>query len=257
MTEPFIVVTHCHCECCKRIAGGYGTVSGRAPTEAIRVLAGRGTPPLVHAGGGLGEDVLLVCGSNLFGGGWPESEIASVRLSAFGLDYDRKPEAHTFVRSVAAWEILPDDGLPRYEIARHLSMAQRIFPMIAYEDTAAAIDWLVEAFGFTERGERYVMEDGTIGHAELELDGEIVMLATPNREYQSPKTHREDCEAASSLARQPVGVDGVLVVVDDLDAHHARRSPPARRIRAPEEGPDGRLYTAEDLEGHRWMFQQA
>jgi hypothetical protein len=27
-------------------------------------------------------------------------------------------------------------------------------------------------------------------------------------------------------------------------------------IRPPEEGPDGRLYTAEDLEGHRWMFQQ-
>jgi hypothetical protein len=39
-----------------------------------------------------------------------------VRLPSFGLEYDRKPEAHTFVRSVAAWEILPDDGLPRYEI---------------------------------------------------------------------------------------------------------------------------------------------
>jgi len=56
-----------------------------------------------------------VCGSNLFGGGWPESESSSVRLSAFGADYDRKPEAHTFVRSVAAWEILPDDGLPRFD----------------------------------------------------------------------------------------------------------------------------------------------
>ena len=30
-------------------------------------------------------------------------------------------------------------------------MAQRIVPMIAYEDAAAAIDWLREAFGFTER----------------------------------------------------------------------------------------------------------
>ena len=36
--------------------------------------------------------------------------------STLGLEFDRKPEAHTFVRSVAAWEILPDDGLPRYEI---------------------------------------------------------------------------------------------------------------------------------------------
>ena len=45
-----------------------------------------------------------------------ESETSSVRLSSLGPDYDRKPEAHTFVRSVAAWEILPEDGLPRYEI---------------------------------------------------------------------------------------------------------------------------------------------
>jgi len=57
-------------------------------------------------------------------------------------------------------------------------VTQRIFPMIAYEDTASAIDWLTSAFGFKERGQRYIMEDGTIGHAELELDGEVVTLAT-------------------------------------------------------------------------------
>ena len=66
------------------------------------------------------------------------------------------------------------------------------------------------------------MEDGTIGHAELELDGEIVMLATPNRDYQSPKRHRETCDAARRWLDNPWVVDGVLVLVDDLDAHHAR-----------------------------------
>jgi uncharacterized glyoxalase superfamily protein PhnB len=40
-------------------------------------------------------------------------------------------------------------------------MAQRIVPMIAYEDAAAAIDWLSEAFGFTERAaQRYTDENG-------------------------------------------------------------------------------------------------
>ena len=40
---------------------------------------------------------------------------------------------------------------------------QRIVPMIAYEDAAAAIDWLTEAFGFSERREqRYADEDGTV-----------------------------------------------------------------------------------------------
>lgn len=138
-------------------------------------------------------------------------------------------------------------------------MTQRIVPMIAYEDTAAAIDFLTAAFGFTEReGQRYVMEDGTIGHAELELDGNIVMLATPNREYQSPKTHREHCDDAAHWLDNPWVIDGVLVLVDDLDVHHARAAEAgANVIRPPEEGPEGRLYTAEDLEGHRWMFEQS
>jgi len=137
-------------------------------------------------------------------------------------------------------------------------MTQRIIPMLAYEDTAAAIDWLVETFGFTERGERYVMDDGTIGHAELELGGEIVMLATPSRKYQSPKTHREGCEAAASWLDNPYVIDGVHVEVDDVDAHHAQAvAAGATILRGPEEPGIGfRIYTAEDLEGHRWMFAQ-
>jgi len=136
-------------------------------------------------------------------------------------------------------------------------MTQRIFPMIAYEDTADAIDWLEKAFGFKEHGRRYEMEDGTIGHAELEIGGEIVMLATPNGEYQSPKTHRESCDAAARWLDNPWVIDGLLVEVDDLDAHHDRAvKAGANVIRPLEDGPDGRLYTVEDLEGHRWMFQQ-
>jgi len=137
-------------------------------------------------------------------------------------------------------------------------MAQRIVPMIAYEDAAAAIDWLSEAFGFTERAEhRYTDEHGVVGHAELELEGEIVMLATPNPDYQSPRHHRQECETANRWLDNPWVVDGVLVTVDDLDEHHARAvAAGATVIRPLEEGPVGRLYTAEDLEGHRWMFQQ-
>jgi uncharacterized glyoxalase superfamily protein PhnB len=102
------------------------------------------------------------------------------------------------------------------------------------------------------------MEDGTVGHAELEIGGAVVMLATPNREYQSPKTHRESCDAAARWLDNPWVIDGLLVLVDDLDAHHAHAlESGADVIRPPEEGPAGRLYTAEDIEGHRWMFQQA
>jgi hypothetical protein len=118
VTEPFLSTSACHCEFCKRISGGYGTVSGRVRTNAIRVLEGDDLLRSYTPEGGSAKTFCSTCGSNLFGGGWPASESSSVRLAAFGSDFDRKPEAHTFVRSVAAWEILPDDGLPQYETRR-------------------------------------------------------------------------------------------------------------------------------------------
>ena len=59
-----------------------------------------------------------VCGSNLFGGGWPDSESTSVRLSTIETQFEGRPGRHLYVRSVAAWETLPDDGLERYESGR-------------------------------------------------------------------------------------------------------------------------------------------
>jgi hypothetical protein len=116
VTEPFSRTGVCHCTFCKRISGGYGTVSGRAKTDAIRVLDGAELLTSYTPEGGSAKTFCSVCGSNLFGGGWPEFETASVRLSTFGLDYHRKPEAHMFMRSIAAWEIAPDDGLPQYDV---------------------------------------------------------------------------------------------------------------------------------------------
>jgi uncharacterized glyoxalase superfamily protein PhnB len=139
-------------------------------------------------------------------------------------------------------------------------MTQRIVPMIAYEDAAAAIDWLTQAFGFREReGERYTSDDGTVTHAELERDGAVVMLATPNADYQSPKHHRETCEAARRWQDNPWVIDGLFVAVDDVDSHHAQAvAAGATVIRALDDSAEAgmRLYTAEDLEGHRWMFGQ-
>lgn len=116
VTEPFLTTTFCHCVFCKQLAGSYGTVSGRANTSAIRVLEGEELLRSFTPEGGSAKTFCSVCGSNLFGGGWPESETSSVRLASFGLEFDRKPEAHTFMRSVAAWEFVPDDGVPQYDV---------------------------------------------------------------------------------------------------------------------------------------------
>ena len=56
-----------------------------------------------------------MCGSNITGSGWPDSEMTGVRLSALGDQGDLTPEMHIWVRSVAPWRALPEDGLPRYD----------------------------------------------------------------------------------------------------------------------------------------------
>ena len=52
-------------------------------------------------------------------------------------------------------------------------------------------------------------------------------------------------------------IDGVLVYVDDVDAHHRHaREAGAVILGEPVDQPYGRLYRAADVEGHRWMFMQ-
>jgi hypothetical protein len=109
-------VSACHCESCKKISGGGGTVSGRVPTEAISISAGRELLLTYQPAEGSAKTFCSVCGSNLFGGGWPESESTSVRLSALEEPYDGQIQAHIYVRSLAPWETLPEDGAERHEV---------------------------------------------------------------------------------------------------------------------------------------------
>jgi uncharacterized glyoxalase superfamily protein PhnB len=127
--------------------------------------------------------------------------------------------------------------------------------MLSYEDVAAAIDWLSETFGFREQGGRFMDEEGRVTHAELELKGAQVMLGWPGPDYRSPAHHSEECEQARRWLATPWVIDGVLVSVDDVDGHfeHARAAG-ATILRELEDLPFGRLYSAADLEGHRWMF---
>jgi hypothetical protein len=115
VTEDFLAVTACHCTNCKKISGGGGTVSGQARTETIRILAGEELLTTFQPAEGTAKTFCSVCGSNLFGGGWPEAERVSVRLSALDEPYHRKPETRVYVRSVAPWETLPDDGAERWD----------------------------------------------------------------------------------------------------------------------------------------------
>lgn len=134
------------------------------------------------------------------------------------------------------------------------SRAPGVIPMLSYENGSAALDWLARAFGFREVT-RMIGPDGRLSHGEMTAGDGLIMLATPSPDYQSPKRHRENCAAARQWSTVPYIIDGVLVSVGDLDRHFARaKSAGATILSEIEEGPPGRRYRAEDLEGHRWFF---
>jgi uncharacterized glyoxalase superfamily protein PhnB len=135
-----------------------------------------------------------------------------------------------------------------------MATEQAVIPMISYEDGIGALDWLVKAFGFRERT-RLADADGRLMHGELDVGGGYIMLASPTPDYEGPKRHREVCERARKWSSVPWVIDGVLVHVDDLDTHFERaKAAGATVLSEIEEGPPGRRYRAEDLEGHRWFF---
>lgn len=132
----------------------------------------------------------------------------------------------------------------------------QVVPMLAYEDGPAAMDWLAGAFGFREVT-RMIGEDGLLVHGELVIGSGRIVVSTPSPHYESPKRHRQHCAAALAWSQVPWVVDGVLVYVDDVDAHFAQAKVFGATILTEiEDGWPGRRYRAEDLEGHRWMFMQ-
>ena len=123
-------------------------------------------------------------------------------------------------------------------------MTPEISPYLYYEDGAAAMDWLIQAFGF-EEDMRMTSDDGRLDHGQLKLGDQIVMLGEPGSQYQSPK-------------KRGGATAGVHVYVDDVDAHFERAKAAGAEIHMePTDQPYGdRRYDTEDPEGHNWFFAQ-
>jgi uncharacterized glyoxalase superfamily protein PhnB len=118
----------------------------------------------------------------------------------------------------------------------------RVSPYLYYEEPAIALDWLQRAFGFTEKL-RIPDEERGVAHAELELDGSVIMLGRPMGEFKNPK-------------KLGINTQSIYVYVDDVDSHYATaRDAGASITRELEDQWYGdRQYAAEDPEGHVWFF---
>jgi PhnB protein len=134
---------------------------------------------------------------------------------------------------------------------------QKIIPMLAYENGIVALEWLVKAFGFEENVEMRMMENNRLTHAELKLDESIILLATPSPDYESINNHRKHCKQTDKWLQVPYIVNGLLVYVENVDAHYKKANENGAEILSEiEDGFPGKRYRCADPEGHRWMFMQ-
>ncbi len=135
-------------------------------------------------------------------------------------------------------------------------MDQQIIPMLSYENGVEAMNWLCKVFGFTEKT-KWLDDNGRLSHGEITMGENMIMLAEPTPDYQSPKHHRETCKVAAKWYGVPYIINGVLVYVDDIEGHFKNAKAGGATILSEiERGGPGTRYRAEDLEGQRWMFMQ-
>lgn len=123
-----------------------------------------------------------------------------------------------------------------------------VMPTLRYRNAPAAIDWLCRVIGFT-RHAVYEGGDGTIGHAELTINGGMIMLGSAKddefaRRFKSPD-ELGDIETCSAY-----------IIVPDADAVHAGAvAAGATIIRPLQDTPYGsREFALTDPEGHSWSI---
>jgi hypothetical protein len=114
LTKPFRRASHCHCSRCRKHSGAFGLTQGRVPREGFRLVQGEELIRVYRPDGGMTKAFCSACGSSLFGGTWPNGLEVSIRFGALDGDPVIRPEYHSYAASAAPWDVLPDDGLPRY-----------------------------------------------------------------------------------------------------------------------------------------------
>ena len=116
-------------------------------------------------------------------------------------------------------------------------------PYLVVADPRRAIDWYTSTLGAVLRGEPIVMDDGRIGHAELEMGGGVIYLAAefPDLGLRAPEPGK-------------VSVSLMLPVADTDAVVAAAARAGAAVTREPYEAHGTRTGVVVDPFGHRWML---
>ena len=118
VTEPLVSAGYCHCKRCQRRTGTAASFSARIVPGSLRILSGEDLIRSFEPPDGFAKVFCSDCGSALWSRSPEDPDVISIRLGTFDEDPGIRPSYRQFVAYAAAWEPIPDDGLPRYDERR-------------------------------------------------------------------------------------------------------------------------------------------
>lgn len=121
VTSPLVSAGYCHCTRCQRRTGTAASANARVEPGSFRVVQGEDRMRAWKPETGAQKWFCGDCGSALFSRNPSDPERVGVRLGAFDSDPEIRPGWRQFVAYAAAWEEIPDDGLPRHPESRSVS----------------------------------------------------------------------------------------------------------------------------------------
>ena len=114
ITAPLQSALYCHCTRCQRRSGTAASANGRTEPGSFRVTEGEDRLRAWRPEGGAEKWFCGDCGSALYSLTTGTTPRIGVRLGTLDSDPGIVPSARQFVTYAAAWEPIPDDGVPRY-----------------------------------------------------------------------------------------------------------------------------------------------
>ena len=114
ISEPFVSAVYCHCARCQRRTGSGASATAHVAPGAFRIVAGHELVRCWKPDKGWEKCFCSNCGSALFSRNPDDHDQMGVRLGTVDGDPGIRPQKRQFVAYAAAWEPLPDDGLPRF-----------------------------------------------------------------------------------------------------------------------------------------------
>jgi hypothetical protein len=114
VTEPLVSASYCHCTRCRRRTGTAASAQARVSPGSLRIVGGAEHVSEWAPPDGWPKCFCRICGGALWSRSPHDDGVFSVRLGTFDADPGIRPQYRQFVAYAAAWEEIPDDGLPRY-----------------------------------------------------------------------------------------------------------------------------------------------